>query len=601
MLKRILVLPFLVMSLASCSPSEDPDKPVDDKKIPISSYSIFYQDSSEQVAKEFCDAINESTSYWLTYLKNENVDTSVPSFNFVIDDSLNQNVFKIDRVNKSYKISSNSDLGLLNAAKDLFDRILNSSDQDGNKLYESDYQESYSENKIKIMSFNVRVANDGTLYNGDKGDINDRAPRILKCIKQYMPDSLGVQEANDTWVTKLKAGLVPQYGYCGWGRESTYLGEASGIFYNRDTVTLVDSGTKWLSTTPDVPGSHFDNYGGYNRIFTYAILRRNADNYVYMHINTHLDLSSAPRLRDAQAIDDFANNYKDKLPIFVTGDYNCQKETPNDAVSYLINDCNYIDALVEAKDVTSASTFPQVGYYSPESHSQEYVIDHCLRANKGMFFTKYLVDTDKYSGDGVEAPQLTSDHYPLYIEANLYRPLIDFVPLGETKDVQIDNQFSIYDHEMNMISTSSSYENHQTILAVNATHNGQVKESSVSLTKYQCVGNLGKSGGYIQYSFTSDVAKKGDLVLVLSSSNYQGNGSSANSYMKNLSNYVTLSLNNSALDISGINLRNTDIKQYYEWEQLVLRDVDIHEGTNTLRMAAVGSTCPNQLLLEIFS
>ena len=47
---------------------------------------------------------------------------------------------------------------------------------------------------------------------------------------------------------------------------------------------------------------------------------------------------------------------------------------------------------------------------------------------------------------------------------------------------------------------------------------------------------------------------------------------SANYKTKDLGAVVTLTINDKPIDINGIELRNTDINQYYEWEQLVLCD-----------------------------
>ena len=93
--------------------------------------------------------------------------------------------------------------------------------------------------------------------------------------------------------------------------------------------------------------------------------------------------------------------------------------------------------------------------------------------------------------------------------------------------------------------------------------------------------------------------------MVMSASLSGIKASGANARVVGLNNFNTLSLNNQNVDISKVNLRNDDVSAWYEWEQVVIKNVDLVEGENTLRMEAKAYTngkyyCPNQLLLEVF-
>lgn len=528
-----------------------------------------------------------------------------------VNDNLPANTYKVSKDNNSILLTSDTDVGLYEACRTFLAKVISDDVAKMGEWFLPASEGTYTKAEpVKIMSYNVRVGNDGTLHNGDSGNISDRAPRVIKGIQNYYPDVLGIQEANDTWVSKLKDGLMPQYGYTGWGRESNLLGESSGIFYNRDTVTLLETATKWLSDTPDVPGTRFANAGNYNRILTYGIFERKSDGLIFMHINTHLDLTAAARILDAEVIQDYASKFNKNMPIFVTGDMNNQRKNLDDGTSYLINTYGYKDAADLDKTADRVATYPQEGYYGPtddqtgyDPGTSGYIIDYVLFANDGFTVDKYEVDTNKYSGDGIEKPQLTSDHYPLYVEATPYAPLKAFNEYSHGEgDVAIDNTFVQYDHSFNLVKENSQYDNYITCLASKSEHNGQIKTSSVSHTKYECVGNLSGSGKYVKYTFESDSATKGDLALVISSSNYGTAQSPSNNYItENLGQYVDLTINGKPVDIANIDLRNNDIKEWYDWEVLKLLNVDIVEGVNTVQISCKGSVCPNVLLMEVFT
>ena len=169
---------------------------------------------------------------------------------------------------------------------------------------------------ITTMTFNVLVSNQTA----------ERKSRVLKMIQKYMPDTLGVQEADKSWMTTLNNELKDTYAYVGVGRNSTNAnsdGERCAIFYRKGKFNLLDSGTKWLSDTPD----KVSKYSGstYNRIFTYALLERKSDGKQFMHINTHLDheASEDVKLKQAKVITNFIRSYNKDVPIIISGDFNC--------------------------------------------------------------------------------------------------------------------------------------------------------------------------------------------------------------------------------------------------------------------------------------
>ena len=610
MKKRLLVLSLLSLIFSSCSP-----KPVKDIN-ELNEYTITYLKDSDcnedSVASEMQETISSNVEY--KDIKVQEIEAEINNeYNQIflkVDKDLDENTYSIKRQKNTFILTSDSNLGLYKAAKDFVNTI---KEHDSNNLYDWYLRESkvtyVTNERLKIMTYNVRVSNDNPNGSGEDCSRVMRAPRIIKNVQKYMPDSLGVQELSEDWKTLLNAGLMPQYGYVGYGRNEDLSNEASGIYYNRDTVSLLLSGTKWLSETPSIPGSHFDG-AEFNRIFSYGIFERHSDNLRYLHINTHLDLNKSIRKQDVEVINTFLQTYKDKMPIVITGDWNNDKKD-DDAIRYLINTYGYVDSFTEDKDAVFEYTYPTEGYYVPGVYEPKHggidpqVIDYCMKPNHGLLCEKYYCDTARVSGNG-EAPGPTSDHHPVYFEFTPYDTLTPFNELSFSSDnACTDNTFSDYDHEFTFLDTTSNKNNHLTVQAVNSENNGETKSAAKSQTKYQCIGNIGKEGGYIEYHFNSSTNTVADLVMVMSSSLSHLN-TSGNCVTENLANFVTLSLNGNNIPLNSVRLRNDEINQWYEWEQVVLRNKNLIEGENILRLESKKYTndnyyAPNQLLLEIFS
>ena len=104
-----------------------------------------------------------------------------------------------------------------------------------------------AEGQVRILSFNVRYGGDG--LRSEKS----RAPLVIQTLRDAKPDSFGLQEALKDWMEDLTEGL-PEYGWVGVGRDDGQeAGEFNPVFYRKDKYDLVDSGTFWLSETPELP------------------------------------------------------------------------------------------------------------------------------------------------------------------------------------------------------------------------------------------------------------------------------------------------------------------------------------------------------------
>ena len=117
-----------------------------------------------------------------------------------------------------------------------------------------------------------------------------RRERVIRVIRDYKPDVLGVQEARDLQIVDLREAL-PEYEFYGVGRDDGKTGgEYSGIFYRKDRFTRKDAGSFWLSETPEKPGTTFYTVpNAVPRMASWVRLARQAIGREFVVLNTHWD------------------------------------------------------------------------------------------------------------------------------------------------------------------------------------------------------------------------------------------------------------------------------------------------------------------------
>ncbi|MBR0454105.1 MAG: endonuclease/exonuclease/phosphatase family protein, partial [Clostridia bacterium] len=242
------------------------------------------------------------------------------------------------------------------------------------------------EDMISVMSFNLRVGHSGSMQGS-----------VSKLLKTYMPDLLGVQEADSEWMGAL-TGRMGKNGYAavGIGRDSNGTGERTAIFYRKDKFELIDHKTMWLTDTPDevskVEGSES------RRIVTVAIFKRLSDGKEFAYANTHLD-NSTESVREVQMryLDQHIKSFTD-IPFMVTGDFNCTRSSTTYKIA--TEEFGYENCSILASNARNRAnaTFVAGG-----------IIDYCFRS-AGAPFDPYLyaVCTETKNGNVI------SDHYPLF-------------------------------------------------------------------------------------------------------------------------------------------------------------------------------------------
>lgn len=168
---------------------------------------------------------------------------------------------------------------------------------------------------ITVMSYNVYIKG-----SGEKSPEN-RTALVAENIRKYNPDSFGLQEADEGWMERLPA-LMSEYAYVGIGRNSdSGGGEASPVFYKKDKYELLDSGTFWLSKTPEKASRGWDAM--FKRVCTYAVLKDKETGFTYAHFNAHFDhLGVIARLESVAVVAEKIKEIASGIPVVFSGDLN---------------------------------------------------------------------------------------------------------------------------------------------------------------------------------------------------------------------------------------------------------------------------------------
>ena len=257
------------------------------------------------------------------------------------------------------------------------------------------------EDAIGVMSFNLMAG-------AQKGD--KRVDRVIEIILKYRPAVIGVQEATDNWMGILRERLGDIYTVVGVGRNAEGHDEHSAILYRTAEFDCLESGTKWLSDTPDVAGSKFAD-SHYTRIMTYALLSRKSDGKQFLHVNTHLDYGATNReeqvkVEQMQVLFDQIQNSSADF-IIITGDFNATVGSP---VYQLTTGKGYKDSC-PASLVSAPTYHGLMGTTGTPSHIDFIFHNSIYHSKYDTYYLSnmyYRICNERVDNENV------SDHYPIF-------------------------------------------------------------------------------------------------------------------------------------------------------------------------------------------
>ncbi len=258
---------------------------------------------------------------------------------------------------------------------------------------------------VKVMSYNIYYL-----------DIEPRAENIVKFIKMYPSDVIGLQEVTADWrphINKAFADKYNIYGYsrsgADWADESQRSSgwEYSIILYSKDKYELIDKGHFWISTTPNIFSAQIP--GGIvsqtPRCINWVMLKDKETGGEFVFLNAHLDAyNESVKKFSTELITEQVKQFSEGLPVIMVGDWNLQISSP--AIQYFISN-GYENVRHTAEETTDIGTF----HSFEQLEKDAWKFGDIILASKDRFrVKKFDIKTDKFDGKYI------SDHHMLVAE-----------------------------------------------------------------------------------------------------------------------------------------------------------------------------------------
>ena len=209
------------------------------------------------------------------------------------------------------------------------------------------FQEKETANELSftVLSFNIRYNNKGDGVNAWP----NRKEKVAALIQFHDVELAGLQEVLIGQMEDMKS-LLPGYGWYGVGRtDGKNKGEFSPVFYLKTRLHLMDSGTFWLSETPDKPSKGWD--AALNRIVSWGKFRDKKTQNVFYLFNTHFDHKGKnARKQSAFLILQKVKEVAGDNPVILSGDFNVETNEPPYQV---LTDRSNSLGLFDAKEITN--------------------------------------------------------------------------------------------------------------------------------------------------------------------------------------------------------------------------------------------------------
>ena len=276
--------------------------------------------------------------------------------------------------------------------------LVSCSQSDAAPNYEPNGYEKIS--YYKIISFNVRYSSAPEIDGDNRWEL--RCDASVKMVAEQKPLAIGLQEACPDQIDFLDLNLTG-YEHIGVGRDDgKRAGEMMAIYYDTTRLTLLDSGTFWLSETPEKVSIGWD--AACNRTCTWGHFKVNETGFEFLYFNTHLDHvgSQARRNSVKLIVAKMAELNPNNVPVFLSGDFNSTTDdTIFEPLKASLKDARVVSAISD-KNITY-NGFGKVTD-SPNTR-KEWVIDHIFFSGVNPMAFRVL--------NGNYGVPFISDHYPI--------------------------------------------------------------------------------------------------------------------------------------------------------------------------------------------
>ena len=287
--------------------------------------------------------------------------------------------------------------------------------------------------RVRSASYNIRCDVSETDSTNNWGN---RKADLVNLEKSIAPDVIGFQEVRSDQYSYLREQLS-EYTFIGAMRDSSTSSEATPVAFRTSRFVLLDSGTFWLSATPNVSGSTSWGGGatdsGLPRICTWALLRDRTTGGVFCFASTHLDLLEAPRLAGMRLIlSSLVAKYEAvAVPVVLVGDMNARETETSMAEAAAAMQ----DALLASKTAPTGSwrTFNGWTWKSGEASNADALANYTAAertANESalggkridFIFSSFGTEVESFATRNDARPgknYYPSDHYPIVADLRM--------------------------------------------------------------------------------------------------------------------------------------------------------------------------------------
>ena len=268
---------------------------------------------------------------------------------------------------------------------------------------------------LRAMTFNVRFDNPADGEN--RWEL--RRDFVADLIRNSGASIIGTQEGLVHQLDFLDEALS-DFRYVGVGRDDgAKAGEFTAIFVDTTQFTIRDSGTFWLSETPERPSVGWD--ASMERIATYAVVVPAVQRVVsssttnpepFLVINAHFDhIGEQARLESARLImqkaQELSQSPRMPMPVILMGDFNASTRTP--PIQAFLE--HYRDAFEISKSLPEGPVSTFTGFIVKESGYRE------PEGRIDYVFVNERVDVMSYRAmDEIREGRYVSDHFPVLVE-----------------------------------------------------------------------------------------------------------------------------------------------------------------------------------------
>jgi endonuclease/exonuclease/phosphatase family metal-dependent hydrolase len=251
---------------------------------------------------------------------------------------------------------------------------------------------------LKMITLNIR-------YDNPADGINawpERKSIVVDFLKNENPALIGLQEA--LWQQYIFIdSMLTHYSSVAAGRDDgERAGEMCPVFYRNDLFDLHDSGTFWLSETPEVAGSK--GWGAVlPRIVTWSSLVTKESGSRFYIFNTHFShMSDSARVMSSRVLRSEVKKVAGDDLFIITGDFNMLPESR--AYGELAID-PITDSFIDSSSPPEGEISTFNGFSNTAGYSR---IDY--------IFVKRGIDIHKHTTQSVYRDSLfISDHWPVIV------------------------------------------------------------------------------------------------------------------------------------------------------------------------------------------